>query len=66
MIAKDIHYIGVNDHRIDLFESQYIKLNVVSYNSCVIRLSFVAKTGDISAEANRSKMRFAFFFSAEG
>ena len=28
MIAKDIHYIGVNDHRIDLFESQY---TAVSY-----------------------------------
>lgn len=29
MIAKDIHYIGVNDHRIDLFESQYTVPNAI-------------------------------------
>ena len=23
-ITKDIRYLGVNDHKIDLFESQYI------------------------------------------
>ena len=36
MIAKDIYCIGVNDHRIDLFESQYTVPNGVSYNSYVI------------------------------
>ena len=30
MIAKDIYCIGVNDHRIDLFESQYTVPNGVS------------------------------------
>lgn len=34
--SKDIVYIGVNDKDIDLFESQYIVPNGVSYNSYVI------------------------------
>ena len=35
-IAKDIIYIGVNDHQIDLFEGQYIVPNGMSYNSYAI------------------------------
>ena len=35
-ITKDIHYIGVNDHSIDLFEGQYIVENGMAYNSYVI------------------------------
>ena len=35
-ITKDIKYIGVNDHRIDLFEGQYKVPNGMSYNSYVI------------------------------
>lgn len=35
-IAKDILYIGVNDHSIDLFEGQYIVPNGMSYNSYAI------------------------------
>ena len=35
-ITKDIHYIGVNDHNIDLFEGQYIVENGMAYNSYVI------------------------------
>ena len=35
-IAKDIHYAGVNDHQIDLFEGQYVVPNGMSYNSYVI------------------------------
>ncbi len=35
-ITKDIKYIGINDHNIDLFESQYKVPNGVSYNSYVI------------------------------
>ncbi len=23
-ISQDIHYIGVNDHQVDLFEGQYV------------------------------------------
>lgn len=36
VITDEIKYIGVNDHDIDLFESQYIVPNGVSYNSYVI------------------------------
>ena len=36
MISKEIHYVGVNDHAIDLFESQYHVPNGMAYNSYVI------------------------------
>ena len=35
-ITNDIRYIGVNDHRIDLFEGQYQVPNGMAYNSYVI------------------------------
>lgn len=35
-ITKDIRYIGVNDHQIDLFEGQYAVPNGMAYNSYVI------------------------------
>lgn len=35
-ISKDILYIGVDDKTIDLFESQYVVPNGVSYNSYII------------------------------
>ncbi|MBO5869723.1 MAG: flavin reductase [Clostridia bacterium] len=35
-ITNDIKYIGVNDHKVDLFEGQYIVPNGMSYNSYVI------------------------------
>ena len=35
-ITKDIKYIGVNDHNIDLFEGQYVVPNGMSYNSYAI------------------------------
>ena len=35
-IAKDIYYIGVNDHDIDLFEGQYTVPNGMAYNSYVV------------------------------
>ena len=35
-ITKDIKYIGVNDHQIDLFEGQYIVPNGMAYNSYAI------------------------------
>ena len=49
MIAKDIHYIGVNDHRIDLFESQYTVPNGVSYNSYVITDGKIAVMDTVDA-----------------
>ena len=35
-ITKDIKYIGVNDHEVDLFEGQYVVPNGMSYNSYAI------------------------------
>ena len=35
-VTQDIRYIGVNDHKIDLFEGQYIVPNGMAYNSYVI------------------------------
>ena len=35
-ITKDICYIGVNDHQLDLFEGQYVVPNGMAYNSYVI------------------------------
>ena len=35
-ITKDIRYIGVNDHQVDLFEGQYVVPNGMSYNSYAV------------------------------
>ena len=35
-VTNDIRYIGVDDHKIDLFEGQYIVPNGMSYNSYAI------------------------------
>lgn len=35
-VTKDIVYVGVNDHDVDLFEGQYIVPNGMAYNSYVI------------------------------
>ena len=35
-ITDDIKYVGVNDHKIDLFEGQYVVPNGMAYNSYVI------------------------------
>ena len=35
-ITNDIRYVGVNDHKIDLFEGQYDVPNGMAYNSYVI------------------------------
>ena len=35
-ITKDVKYIGVNDHEIDLFEGQYVVENGMAYNSYAI------------------------------
>ena len=35
-ITKDIRYIGVNDHQVDLFEGQYVVPSGMSYNSYAI------------------------------
>lgn len=35
-VTNDIRYVGVNDHKIDLFEGQYVVPNGMAYNSYVI------------------------------
>ncbi len=35
-ITNDIKYIGVNDHKVDLFEGQYVVPNGMAYNSYMI------------------------------
>ena len=35
-ISDSVVYIGADDHDIDLFESQYVVPNGISYNSYVI------------------------------
>ncbi|MBE7039223.1 MAG: flavodoxin [Ruminococcaceae bacterium] len=35
-ITEDIKYIGVDDHKVDLFEGQYVVPNGISYNSYAI------------------------------
>ena len=41
-IAKDLYYVGVNDHQIDLFEGQYDVPNGMAYNSYVIKDELIA------------------------
>jgi len=35
-ITKDVFYVGVNDHKLDLFEGQYRVPAGMAYNSYVI------------------------------
>lgn len=35
-ITNDISYVGVNDHKVDLFEGMYVVPNGMSYNSYVV------------------------------
>ena len=41
-ITKDILYVGVNDHDVDLFEGQYTVPNGMAYNSYLIQDEKVA------------------------
>ena len=41
-VTKDIFYVGVNDHQVDLFEGQYIVPNGMAYNSYVIMDDLIA------------------------
>lgn len=48
-ITNDIKYIGVNDNRIDFFESQYLVPNGISYNSYVIMDEKIAVMDTVDA-----------------
>jgi len=49
-VTKDIRYIGVNDHEIDLFEGQYIVPNGMAYNSYVILDQKIAVMDSVDAK----------------
>ncbi|MBQ2897823.1 MAG: FprA family A-type flavoprotein [Clostridia bacterium] len=49
-ITNDIKYIGVNDHKIDLFEGQYVVPNGMSYNSYVILDEKIAVLDTVDAK----------------
>ncbi len=48
-VTKDIFYVGVNDHDIDLFEGQYIVPGGMAYNSYVIKGEKSAVMDSVSA-----------------
>ena len=48
-ITKDIYYVGVNDHKVDLFEGQYIVPNGMAYNSYAIMDEKVAIMDSVDA-----------------
>ena len=48
-VNKDIRYVGVNDHQIDLFEGQYIVPNGMAYNSYLILDEKVAVMDSVDA-----------------
>ena len=48
-ITNDILYVGVNDHRVDLFEGQYDVPNGMAYNSYVIKDEKIAVMDTVDA-----------------
>ena len=48
-ITNDIKYIGVNDHKLDLFEGQYTVPNGMAYNSYVILDEKIAVLDSVDA-----------------
>ena len=48
-ITRDIYYIGVNDHQVDLFEGQYLVPNGMAYNSYVIMDQKIAVMDTVDA-----------------
>lgn len=48
-ITKDILYVGVNDHLVDLFEGQYDVPNGMAYNSYLICDNKVAVMDSVDA-----------------
>ena len=48
-ITDDILYVGVNDHKVDLFEGQYVVPNGMAYNSYVIKDEKIAIMDTVDA-----------------
>ena len=51
-ITKDIRYVGVNDHDVDLFEGQYVVPNGMAYNSYVILDEKIAVMDTVDANVH--------------
>ncbi len=49
-ITRDIFYVGVNDHKIDLFEGQYDVPNGMAYNSYLIADEKIAVMDSVDAK----------------
>ena len=49
-ITNDIFYIGVNDHKLDLFEGQYDVPNGMAYNSYIIKDEKIAVLDTVDAD----------------
>ena len=41
-LKNNLYYVGVNDHKVDLFEGQYIVPNGMAYNSYIIKDELIA------------------------
>ena len=48
-ITNDVKYIGVNDHKVDLFEGQYVVPNGMAYNSYLIMDEKIAVMDTVDA-----------------
>ncbi len=57
MITDDVHYVGVNDHKIDLFEGMYRVPNGISYNSYVLLDEKTAVFDTVDADFTEEWMR---------
>jgi len=49
-IVNDIYYVGVNDHKVDLFEGQYRVPNGMAYNSYLVKDEKIAVFDTVSAD----------------
>ncbi len=57
-VTDDILYVGVNDHKVDLFEGQYIVPNGMAYNSYVIMDEKTAVIDTVDAGFTREWMGY--------
>ena len=55
-VTDDIRYIGVNDHKLDLFEGMYIVPNGMAYNSYVILDEKIAVLDTVEAHFTKEWM----------
>ena len=51
-ITDDFLYVGVNDHKVDLFEGQYVVPNGMAYNSYVIKDEKIAVMDTVDANVH--------------